>query len=544
MQHLFTAPGLAFSWRLSLRRGTSTRTKIARCVHSSRPISSAAQSQVSATSREGHRYEVEVERFDVKCGSSGLITVDLYNSNALKNPSNTLIIHLPPTGTHLRHTHPPIPSYLLTPRTALASINFRWNIPSPSASSSKSPPKLLSSNPSYAHHPFPTPLHDTLAGYTFLLSTLLPRFCPQPTSPTTTSTVAKTRQSIYASSSPSPFLPIQRPLLLYGSFLGGTLATSLALTENFTSRSLPTKIVGLITKNAVFNWTDIVTSPSPLTSPPSSSSSFQSQPPSSHQDVNSRDSNWDIQTLHSLKKNLFTNPASAFDSFASPTLFFRTSGLAIPQSWPTADEAEDEGPRANSTYSTHLSLSPSEIEDLWPSEEESLSPSPSQNPTTPISTSNPASQNQDQAPAADLGKHISHLTLSPPTRPADLKYPPKSSTLKIPFSLFLYTPSSSSSPSTSPPPLKPHLKPKPKPNPNPNPKNNTNTNTNTNKPQSNTKTPTPPPTPKPRKWPPCYAGAYSCTSSRIGRCGMRSWMLRGLVRRARRCGDFVFPDLV
>ncbi|KAH6714096.1 hypothetical protein BKA61DRAFT_55880 [Leptodontidium sp. MPI-SDFR-AT-0119] len=431
MQHLFAAPGLAFSWRLSLKRGTSTRTKIARCVRSSRPISSAAQPQVSATSREGHRYEVEVERFDVKCGSSGLISVDLYNSTALKNASNTLIIHLPPTGTHLRDTHPPIPPYLLTPRTALASINYRWNIPSPSASSSK-PPKLLSSNPSYAHHPFPTPLHDTLAGYTFLLSTLLPRFSPQPTSPKTITTT-KTRQSIYASSSPSPFLPIQRPLLLYGSFLGGTLATSLALTENFTSRSLPTKIVGLITKNAVFNWTDIVTSPSPLASPPSSSSPSQSS--SSHQDVNSRDSNWDIQTLHSLKKNLFTTPASAFDSFASPTLFFRTSGLAIPQSWPTADEDQDEalGPRANSTYSTHLSLSPSEIEDLWPSEDGGLSPSPSQNPTTPISTSNPALQNQDQTPATDLGKHISHLTLSPPNPPRPPQIPTQILNFKDPI---------------------------------------------------------------------------------------------------------------
>ncbi|KAG4427426.1 hypothetical protein IFR05_017091, partial [Cadophora sp. M221] len=326
--------------------------------------------------------------------------VTLYNSTALKNPSNTLVIHLPPTGTHLRHTHPAIPSYLLTPRTALASINYRWNIPTPSPSSSKSTtPKLLSSNPSYAHHPFPTPLHDTLAGYTFLLSTLLPRFSPQPASPptTTTSTTAKTRQSIYAPSSPSPFFPIQRSLLLYGSFLGGTLATSLALTENFSSRSLPTKIVGLITKNAVFDWTDIVTSPSPLTSPPSSSSQSQSSPSTAHQDVNNTDATWDTQTLHSLKRNLFTTPASAFDPFASPTLFFRTSGLAIPQSWPTANEDEDESFTTNSTYSTDLPLSPSEIEEIWPSEETDLSPSSlNTNSTTPNSTSDSDSASQNQ----------------------------------------------------------------------------------------------------------------------------------------------------
>jgi len=54
---------------------------------------------------------------------------------------------------------------------------------------------------------------------------------------------------------------VQRPILVYGSFLGATLATSLALTESFASKNLPTRIAGLVAKNGVYDWTEVATSP-------------------------------------------------------------------------------------------------------------------------------------------------------------------------------------------------------------------------------------------------------------------------------------------
>ncbi|KAH7410695.1 hypothetical protein BKA64DRAFT_360427 [Cadophora sp. MPI-SDFR-AT-0126] len=491
---LIAAPGLASFW--ALRGGkicTSTfhskstwpwtSPRIVKTVRSAR--------QISSTSTTPSREVFEVQKFDVKCGSAGSITVEVYNPSALTNHSNPLIIHLPPTGAHLRSTHPAIPPYLFTPKTTLASINYRWNIPFPSTTSSS--PKLLSNNPSYAHHPFPTPLHDTLAGYTFLLSTLLPRYSPQTSSPTTTNSSHNARQSLYA---PIPPLPIQRPILIYGSFLGGTLATSLALTENFTSRSLPTKIIGLITKNAVFDWTGIVSSPPPPPFQNDSTSEFE---------VNGQErlgrigpeERWDSHTLHELKKQLFASPASAFDSFASPTLFFRTSGLAVPQTWVTEQDSID----SPTTTSNSTSLSPSEAEDLWPSEEENLSPG-SISPNSPSSSSskkegetvpssNPQKPTTTTPTETDLARRISHLSITPPSRPAHLKFPPSSSpNLKIPFSLLMYTPSQSQSLShasrtKSSPKTKSKTQPKP-----------TSSSTSPPNNKANTKsTPTPPPNP-------------------------------------------------
>ncbi|KAK0121194.1 hypothetical protein ONS96_011373 [Cadophora gregata f. sp. sojae] len=441
---LLAAPKLVSFWAV---RGISTSTstsrwpwtssRIAKCRRSARQISSDS----AASSREGF----EVQKFEVKCGSAGFVTIDVHNPSALSNPANPLIIHLPPTGTHLRSTHPPLPPYLLTSKTTLASINYRWNIPTPSTNTTA--PKPLSNNPSYAYHPFPRPLHDTLAGYTFLLSTFLPRYSPQAPSPTTDFN-PNARQSLYAPTRP---LPVQRPILMYGSFLGGTLATSLALTENFTSRTLPTKIIGLITKNAVFDWTDIATSPPPPTVANQDSSSeneLGSTAGPLQRSPMTPENAWDASTLHKLKTHLFPSPAAAFDSFASPTLFFRTSGLAVPQKWVTDEDSSDQS-TANSP-----SLSPSETEDQWPSEEGDLTSSNSEaaSPLTPGEEPTSPTHKQTETTEADLAKRISQLFIEPPSRPAHLKFPPSSTTLKIPFSLFLHTatslPSSSSTTSS------------------------------------------------------------------------------------------------
>jgi acetyl esterase/lipase len=137
-------------------------------------------------------------------------------------------------------------------------------------------------------HPFPIPLHDTLAAYDWITQNLL---TPLPVSTT-------------RSSSAPPAVPI----LVYGTGLGGTLATSLALTESRPAQN-PT-VSAFAVHETVFDWTGIVASAPPPSFPAS--------------------------TLHGLRSQLFASPANAFDAFASPILFFRTSGLATPLSLPTS----------------------------------------------------------------------------------------------------------------------------------------------------------------------------------------------------------------
>jgi hypothetical protein len=336
----------------------------------------------------------------------------------LSQPSAPLIIYLPPTGTHLRSQYPPIPSFLRTPFAALAQINYRWNIPF--SSSSNPAPKLLSSQPSYANHPFPTPLHDILHAYTYLLKHHLPRFSPSQPAPNFNSN-SQPRRTLYGLSQTSLPKQVQRPLLIYGSFLGGTLATSLALTESFSSKQLRTTISGLIARDAVFDWTGISTSETPLQPSPELETEWDAW------------ERWDATTLHALKKRLFANPASTFDSFASPLLFFRTAGLAVPSS------------------------------SSW---DPPTPPSSSPNPV-PTSSSPPSDEKEEEWSPHIIneykllmeegipGKRIQEFE-DPVTRRANLKFPPRESGLVLPRSLFLTTPSQSSPspPNSKTPPSK------------------------------------------------------------------------------------------
>lgn len=333
----------------------------------------------------------------------------LHNTSALSQPTSPLIIYLPPIGTHLRSQYPPIPSFLRTPFAALAQINYRWNLP---LSSTTNPsPKLLSSHPSYANHPFPTPLHDTLHAYIYLLKHYLPAFSP----PRPSNSNSQRRRTLY--SLPETSLPkqVQRPLLIYGSFLGGTLATSLALTESFASKQVPTTISGLIARDAVFDWTSISVSETPSLS---SQSLLESE--GRWQSRRALEEGWDATTLHSLKKRLFSTPASTFDSFASPLLFFRTAGLAVPTSpWdlPTPPST------ASTTTTPPVSSSPTPS----PSGEGERSPHIIQ-------------EYKLLMEEGILGKRVEEFD-DPVTRRANLKFPPRESGLRIPRSLFLTSPS-------------------------------------------------------------------------------------------------------
>ncbi|KAI9048796.1 hypothetical protein LZ554_007627 [Drepanopeziza brunnea f. sp. 'monogermtubi'] len=376
----------------------------------------------------------QCEKLNITCGSSGSITVDLYHSAALSSPSSPLVIHLPPTGHQHRKNQPPIPPYLFSASAALVSINYRWHnaIPSVSPNGGRIPSAAV-----YNSHPFPTPLHDTLHAYQYLLTTLLPRLSPSPARKQD----GNGRTSLYARPVPGT-KHVQRPILIYGSFVGGSIATSLALTESFEAKSLPTRIAGLITKNAVFDWTEIATSIAPEQLQREEEDTWTRAP-----------TGWDATTLHALKTHLFTSPASAFDAFASPTQFFRTPGLVVPPSWPVIDAPTPPPTPPSSPIPASSSPSLPDLED--PSVD-----SDDVDPSSPLLAPDPASESESES--VSLLKRLSDMQIEQPTRPAHLKFPSSASGLRIPPSLFLYTPSS-----PPPPPPPPSSPPPPPPQPNP-----------------------------------------------------------------------------
>jgi hypothetical protein len=375
----------------------------------------------------------------------------LYNVSALQNPASPLIIYLPPTGIHLRSSHSPVPRYLFHPLASLASIHYRWNIP-PSPSSPTSlddsisqyitpppSPKLLSSDPSFAIYPFPTPLHDVLHAYSYLLQNLLPQYSETPPSSSSpTSSLTGTRRTLYSTTSTTKI--IQRPILIYGSYLGGTLATSLGLTESFASKNLPTRIAGLISKNGIYDWTDIATTPPSLPNPLTLTDTL-SQPESEYL----KKGIWDSKILYTLREKLFREPGGAFDPFASPSLFFRTAGIAVPKTWPlSSDDNPTTTPAPPSPAAPPNTTSTSSSPLINHLEEDIFYPTPDPSLVTDIDVNEFG---------ARRGRDGGELELEV-SRKAHLKYPPKDSGLKIPRSLFLYSAaptSTSTSPSSTSP---------------------------------------------------------------------------------------------
>jgi hypothetical protein len=173
---------------------------------------------------------------------------------------------------------------------------------------------VIQINPRWSpNHLFPIPIHDTLHAYNWILENIIkdtPNGRP-------------------------------RPIAVYGTNLGGSLATSLALTESRPSQHRPSISV-LAVQNSIFDWSKIASRPPPSDPPPS-------QDP-------------DLLRLYELRGHLFRDPASAFDAFASPLLFFRTTGLAIPSSFPKASpsraEAAQEHGSAYASRKSHLAFPP------------------------------------------------------------------------------------------------------------------------------------------------------------------------------------------
>lgn len=231
-----------------------------------------------------------VENVRVRCASSGDITLSLHNVSQ-SNSSSPLLIYLPPffhPGSD-SGPGPVLPKFLKSFPTAV--INYRWpassldpNVPAASrhdGEGSKPAPPLL----------WPTPLHDMLFGYSWIVKNL------------------------------SPSDSSRRDVYVYGSYLGAGLAAALALTECYPHQQMA--IRGLIAYNGIYNWTTFY--------PDHPIHKYRSE-----ETLLSDAPDHPGSMFHYLKQRmpaLFPSPGDAFDPFASPSLFFHNPPLLVPDNF-------------------------------------------------------------------------------------------------------------------------------------------------------------------------------------------------------------------
>ena len=172
----------------------------------------------------------------------------------------------------------------------VASINYRW----------RRPDGLAAENGTGTC--WPTPVHDTSIAYNWLVENLMP---PGDT---------------------------PRDIFIYGSHLGASLAVSLALTAAHADAQFAVR--GVAAYNGIYNWTMFLKEHH-VNAPPQSKrfrkAALDLWPPPEGTHLHS---------LHDALPRLFGRPASLFDPFASPSLFFHNPGLLVPPSfYMTASEA-------------------------------------------------------------------------------------------------------------------------------------------------------------------------------------------------------------
>ncbi|KAH7151699.1 hypothetical protein B0J13DRAFT_246800 [Dactylonectria estremocensis] len=225
------------------------------------------------------------ERVEVPCGSSGRVTIDLLN---IENnpPCSPFFIHLPPFP-RTDGVPAPLPEFLQG--KPVASINYRWTPPAAADSAGGDSDEVSQ---------WPMPIHDTCFAYSWLVD----QFAPE----------GQQRRDIY----------------VYGSHLGGSLATSLSLTETHPHKRFSVR--GVISYNGVYNWTMF------LPDHPVNRPSKRAKNPMSYL---SHLEGTHLHRIQELLPNLFRSPEDMFDAFASPGILFHNPGLLVPSSY-TISEVE------------------------------------------------------------------------------------------------------------------------------------------------------------------------------------------------------------
>lgn len=301
-----------------------------------------------------------VERVSVKCGSTGSVFIDLHNIGKVSS-SDPLLIYLPPYWDASTEVAPQVPSFLRRHPTAV--INYRWygfhpfeevepaRVEVPKSEDSEAP------TPTPTLHNWPFPVHDTLNAYSWIVDHLAPS--------------DSTRRDVY----------------VYGSYLGASLATSLALTESHPHQRMAVR--GCVAFNGIYNWTMFL---------PDHQINKKSGARAANvlEEILGQPTDPSFQDMKQHMSHLFGEPSHLFDPFASACLFFQTAGLLVPQDF---DASAD--------------------------------------PVATMLGSYGALAASDEAHEAI--KSLLTVMADKPPRKSALAFPPRKSTLKLPDTLLLHT---------------------------------------------------------------------------------------------------------
>lgn len=320
--------------------------------------------------------------------------------NVQEHPSSTpLIINLPPfPNNNFNDVDSYLPSFLHHFPTA--TIHYRWTDRRGGLDSLTPPHNPSKALSRYRPTPFhwPTPIHDTMFGYEWLIKNL----------------------------SRKPSLK-RRAVYVYGSYLGASLATSLALTESHTHE--PMAVRGLLAFNGIYNWSRM------LPGHPTNQKILEDADalhPSSGDDAGPGDEHdRDVAPMRELTPTLFRNPSDLFDPFASPVLFFHTAGMLVPSSFT--------GP-ASYRYPGE------DVDDyayVYSDPEDPPPPTPYE-----AGEEDEAEQDEDGAGDTDSSTLRSARANGPFAQPRKgyFAFPPRTSSLKIPETLLLHSTSTASPP--------------------------------------------------------------------------------------------------
>ncbi|KAL3451182.1 hypothetical protein BJX65DRAFT_269117, partial [Aspergillus insuetus] len=250
--------------------------------------------------------------YNVPVGSNGHVSLSVVHPKLAPSHPGNVIVHLP-SGPLFQSARPdgadvslPSPSHghngngdvttsfgvdVTTSARALAdmtsstvvNINYRlgelavpgdW--PRPHSENSDTEPKNVT-------YRYPTPVHDTLMGFDWILETLQPS-----------------------------------RLGVVGTHIGGSLALMLALTE-------PRYIHAVAALEPVCDWTSL---------DEFCTSSGAALDTSTHHRRKPHHAPPDLVPLLEARERFFPTPGRYFDSFASPILFLRSAGKDVPKAWP------------------------------------------------------------------------------------------------------------------------------------------------------------------------------------------------------------------
>ncbi|KAF2157189.1 alpha/beta-hydrolase [Myriangium duriaei CBS 260.36] len=231
------------------------------------------------------RSDSTVENITVPCGSNGSIQLHVDRYTAPSSLPPPVIIYLPPGPICSSPDDSHVTSILANNIAAtVVQLNYRFG----------------------ADHRFPTPVHDVLFGFDWVVENLLGSRSGKLSA---VNDFEHTRVGVF------------------GELVGGGLATMLALTECHTKGY---RISAAATNDPILDWVFPETVANELSVEPLSNKRSKK---------NSKTSFWKdmqhdpiLQEMLRSRTNLFRKPDDWFDPFISSTLFFRSAGVEVPKS--------------------------------------------------------------------------------------------------------------------------------------------------------------------------------------------------------------------